>query len=44
MSAPMLHVQCVSKRFGGVQALDSVGLQVPKGAIVGLIGLLLVNR
>lgn len=34
----LLDVTDVSKRFGGVQALDSVGLQVPHGAIVGLIG------
>jgi len=34
----LLDVTDVSKRFGGVQALDSVGLQVPYGAIVGLIG------
>lgn len=34
----LLDVADVSKRFGGVQALDSVGLQVPSGAIVGLIG------
>ncbi|APB99576.1 ABC transporter ATP-binding protein [Polynucleobacter asymbioticus] len=34
----LLDVTDVSKRFGGVQALDSVGLQVPYGSIVGLIG------
>jgi branched-chain amino acid transport system ATP-binding protein len=34
----LLDVADVSKRFGGVQALDSVGLQVAHGAIVGLIG------
>ena len=34
----LLDVTDVAKRFGGVQALDSVGLQVPHGAIVGLIG------
>ena len=39
MSASLLlDVTDVSKRFGGVQALDSVGLQVPQGSIVGLIG------
>jgi len=39
MSASLLlDVMDVSKRFGGVQALDSVGLQVPQGSIVGLIG------
>ena len=34
----LLDVADVSKRFGGVQALDSVGLQVHHGSIVGLIG------
>jgi len=34
----LLDVTDVSKRFGGVQALDSVGLQVAQGSIVGLIG------
>ena len=34
----LLDVADVSKRFGGVQALDSVGLQVAYGSIVGLIG------
>jgi len=34
----LLDVADVSKRFGGVQALDSVGLQVVRGSIVGLIG------
>ena len=34
----LLDVADVSKRFGGVQALDSVGLQVRQGSIVGLIG------
>jgi branched-chain amino acid transport system ATP-binding protein len=38
MANLLLDVADVSKRFGGVQALDSVGLQVPHGAIVGLIG------
>jgi len=34
----LLDVTDVSKCFGGVQALDSVGLQVAEGSIVGLIG------
>jgi branched-chain amino acid transport system ATP-binding protein len=40
MSMPnlLLDVADVSKRFGGVQALEFVGLQVPQGSIVGLIG------
>ena len=39
MSASLLlDVTDVSKRFGGVQALDAVGLKVTQGSIVGLIG------
>jgi len=34
----LLDVTDVSKSFGGVHALDSVGLKVPHGSIVGLIG------
>jgi len=34
----LLDVTDVSKRFGGVHALDSVGLKVPHGSIFGLIG------
>ena len=34
----LLDVADVSKRFGGVRALDSVGLRVAHGSIVGLIG------
>ena len=34
----LLDVTDISKRFGGVHALDSVGLKVPHGSIVGLIG------
>jgi len=34
----LLDVTDVSKRFGGIHALDSVGLKVPHGSIVGLIG------
>ena len=30
----LLHISGVSKRFGGVQALDDVGLEVQDGAIV----------
>ncbi|MBU3555347.1 ABC transporter ATP-binding protein [Polynucleobacter sp. UB-Piko-W3] len=38
MERLLLDVADVSKRFGGVHALDSVGLKVPHGSIVGLIG------
>lgn len=34
----LLQVSGVSKRFGGVQALDDVGIMVQDGAIAGLIG------
>jgi branched-chain amino acid transport system ATP-binding protein len=36
--APILAVKAVSKSFGGVQALDQVSLEVPRGSIYGLIG------
>ena len=38
MSAPLLMVSGVSKRFGGVQALSGVGLTMPSGQVHGLIG------
>ena len=34
----LLTISGVSKRFGGIQALDDVGLRVRAGAIAGLIG------
>jgi branched-chain amino acid transport system ATP-binding protein len=34
----ILQVQKVSKRFGGLQALSAVSLELPKGQIMGLIG------
>jgi branched-chain amino acid transport system ATP-binding protein len=36
--APLLSVREVSKRFGGIQALDSVSLEVAQGQVAGLIG------
>ncbi len=36
--APLLEVRDVEKRFGGVQALGGVSLDVEPGEIVGLIG------
>lgn len=35
---PLLQVHAVRKQFGGVRANDGVDLEVPEGAIVGLIG------
>lgn len=37
-STPLLQVQGVNKRFGGLQALSDVGLTIRKGQIYGLIG------
>jgi branched-chain amino acid transport system ATP-binding protein len=38
MSTPLLSVESVVKRFGGVQALNGVGLQIMPGEVHGLIG------
>jgi branched-chain amino acid transport system ATP-binding protein len=38
MSAPLLHVDRISKRFGGFIALDDVTLEVAEGERIGLIG------
>ena len=38
MTAPLLEVEAVSKRFSGLQAVDAVTFSVPHGGIVGLIG------
>jgi len=34
----MLSVKGVNKRFGGLQALSDVGLEIHRGQIYGLIG------
>ncbi len=38
MSAPILEVKNLSKRFGGFVALDDISLSVPQGERLGLIG------
>ena len=38
MSAPLLEVEDLGKRFGGFVALDGIGLAVAPGERVGLIG------
>jgi branched-chain amino acid transport system ATP-binding protein len=38
LTAPLLDVQGIAKRFGGVQALADVSFQVREGEIYGLIG------
>ncbi len=38
MARPLLDVRGVSKRFGGVVALDNVDLQVAPGEVLGLLG------
>ena len=37
-TATLLQVSGVAKRFGGVQALDGVDLQIARGRVAGLIG------
>lgn len=38
MSTPLLEVTCLSKRFGGLLAVDAVDLSVANGALHALIG------
>lgn len=38
MSAAVLNVSGVSKRFGGLQALSEVGITIERGSVYGLIG------
>ena len=36
--AALLDARAVTRRFGGLVAVNAVDLQIPRGAIVGLIG------
>ena len=38
MTAPLLQIQNVTRRFGGLVAVNDVSLEVGRGEIVGLIG------
>jgi branched-chain amino acid transport system ATP-binding protein len=38
MSAPILEIRGITKRFGGLTALSDVGFAIDEGAIFGLIG------
>ena len=38
MASPLLALKDVSKRFGAVQALDGVDLEIHAGEVVGLVG------
>jgi branched-chain amino acid transport system ATP-binding protein len=38
VTAPLLQIDHVSKRFGGLQALDDVSMAIESGEIVGIIG------
>ncbi len=38
MTDTVLNVTGVSKRFGGLQALSDVGIQIQRGQVYGLIG------
>ena len=38
MSEQMLQTVALTKRFGGFTALDALDLNVPRGAVYGLVG------
>ena len=34
----LLHIDHVTKKFGGLLAVDAVSFDIPEGAVFGLIG------
>ncbi len=38
MAEPLIRLEGVSKRFGGIVALDELSLEVPEGSVCGLLG------
>jgi ABC-type branched-subunit amino acid transport system ATPase component len=38
MSSPLLIVEDISRRFGGLRAVDHASFEVREGSITGLIG------
>ena len=38
MTSPLLQLEGLTRRFGGLLALDDVGFSVGNGDLVGLIG------
>lgn len=38
MTEPALRLEGLTRRFGGVTAVDNVSVSIPKGEIVGLVG------
>lgn len=38
MSAPLIQLDGITKRFGSIKALDGLSLEVPEGTVCGLLG------
>ena len=38
MATPALQLAGLTRRFGGVVAVDNISVTIPKGEIVGLVG------
>jgi ABC-type branched-subunit amino acid transport system ATPase component len=38
MSGPLIQVEGISRRFGGLRAVDRASFDVAEGSITGLIG------